>query len=173
LHDPTKEPAPSPFSPPVGWNKGLIAIHGAGCPGGWYMQGAAEGVNPLNTARLGEGWALVINTLHHPSNSCNPFLAGEAAMVGKQHFIETCSVRAPTRLICASTATVPPPAAGEPLSRLPRTTLRSPIPPVRDRRFSTLSATSPTWPRQRISRCAPGTTLACNTASARSTPAPS
>ena len=99
LHDPTKEPAPSPFSPPKGWNKGLIAIHGAGCPGGWYIQGAAEGVNPLtgiNTTRLGEGWALFINTLQHPSNSCNPFLAGEAAMMGKEHFIETFGVPAYT-----------------------------------------------------------------------------
>jgi len=95
LHDPTSEPAPSPFSPPKGWNKGLIAIHGAGCPGGWYRQGAAQGVNPLtgiNTTRLGEGYALFINTLQHPSNSCNPFLAGETAMMGKEHFIETFGV---------------------------------------------------------------------------------
>jgi len=35
LHDPTAEPAPSPFTPPEGWNGGLIAIHGAGCLGGW------------------------------------------------------------------------------------------------------------------------------------------
>ena len=99
LHDPTKEAAPSPFSPPKGWNKGLIAIHGAGCPGGWYIQGAAEGVNPVtgvNVTRLGEGWGLFINTLQHPSNSCNPFLAGEAAMMGKEHFIETFGVPAYT-----------------------------------------------------------------------------
>jgi len=99
LHDPTKEAAPSPLSPPKGWNKGLIAIHGAGCPGGWYVQGAGEGVNPLtgiNTTRLGEGWALFINTLQHPTNSCNPFLAGEAAMMGKEHFIETFGVPAYT-----------------------------------------------------------------------------
>jgi hypothetical protein len=96
LHDPTSEPPPSPFSPPRGWNKGVIAVHGAGCPGGWYRQGAAQGVNPLNTTRLGEGFALFINTLQHPSNSCNPFLAGEAAMMGKEHLIETFGVPAYT-----------------------------------------------------------------------------
>ena len=39
LHDPTSEPAPTPFSPPKGWNKRLLAQHGAGCPGGWYRPG--------------------------------------------------------------------------------------------------------------------------------------
>ena len=92
LHDPTTDPAPSPFSPPRGWNKRLIAIHGAGCPGGWYRQGAAQGVNPLITSRLGEGYATFINTLQHPSNSCNPFLAAETTMMGKEHFIETFGV---------------------------------------------------------------------------------
>ncbi len=96
LHDPTRDPKPSPFTPPKGWNKGLIAVHGAGCPGGWYRQGPAQGVNPLITNRLGEGWAVFINTLQHPSNSCNPFLAGEAAMMGKEHFIETFGVPAYT-----------------------------------------------------------------------------
>ena len=95
LHDPTSEPEPTPFSPPKGWNKRLLAQHGAGCPGGWYRQGAAQGVNILtgaNMMRLGEGWAIFINTLQHPSNSCNSFLAGETTMMGKEHFIETFGV---------------------------------------------------------------------------------
>lgn len=96
LHDPTTEPPPSHLTPPKGWNKGLISIHGAGCPGGWYRQGAAQGVNPLNVLRLGEGFALFINTLQHPSNSCNPFLAAETTMMGKEHFIETFGVPAYT-----------------------------------------------------------------------------
>ena len=89
LHDPTREPAPSPFASPKGWNKRLIAMHGGGCPGGWYIQGAAMGANILDVQRLGEGYALFINTLNHPSNSCNAFLAGETTMMGKEHFIET------------------------------------------------------------------------------------
>lgn len=95
LHDPTSEPAPTPFTPPRGWNKGLIALQGSGCPGGWYRQGAALGVNPLtgaNITRLAEGYAIFENTLNHPSNSCNPFLAGETNMMGKEHFIETFGV---------------------------------------------------------------------------------
>jgi hypothetical protein len=99
LHDPTSEPAPTPFSPPRGWNKRLIAGHGSGCPGGWYIQGAALGVNLLtgdNLTRLGEGYALFANTLNHPTNSCNPFLAGETTMMGKEHFIESFGVPAYT-----------------------------------------------------------------------------
>jgi hypothetical protein len=92
LHDPTVDPPPSPLTPPRGWNRRLVAIHGSGCPSGWYIQGAAEGVNPLDARRLGEGYALFINTLNHPTNSCNAFLAGETTMMGKEHFIETFGV---------------------------------------------------------------------------------
>ena len=95
LHDPTAEPAPTPFTPPRGWNRKLLAQHGSGCPGGWYVQGAAQGVNILtgnNLQRLSEGWGLFINTLQHPANSCNATVAGEATMMGKEHFIETFGV---------------------------------------------------------------------------------
>src|SRR5262249_8213437 len=37
-------------------------------------------------------WAIFINTLQHPSNSCNSLLAGETTMMGKEHFIETYGV---------------------------------------------------------------------------------
>jgi hypothetical protein len=89
LHDPTTEAAPTPFSPPKGWNGRLIGMHGSGCAGGWNIQGGALGVNLLDAARLGEGYALFANTLNHPTNSCNPVLAGEVTMMGKEHFIET------------------------------------------------------------------------------------
>jgi hypothetical protein len=92
LHDPTVDQPPSPFTPPKGWNRRLIAMHGAGCPGGWYIQGAAQGANILDPERLGQGYALFINTLNHPTNSCNAFLAGETTMMGKEHFIETFGV---------------------------------------------------------------------------------
>jgi hypothetical protein len=92
LHDPTVDPAVSPFTPPAGWNHRLIAMHGAGCPAGWYIQGAAEGANILDPERLGEGDALFINTLNHPTNSCNAVLAGETTAMGKEHFIETFGV---------------------------------------------------------------------------------
>ena len=92
LHDPTKDPEPSPFTPPPAWNRRLIAVHGVGCPSGWYRQGGVMGVNPLNVQRLGEGYAFFTNTLNHPTNSCNAFLAGETTMMGKEHFIETFGV---------------------------------------------------------------------------------
>src|SRR5215471_13927421 len=95
LFDPTSDPAPTPFTPPKGWNHRLLAQHGAGCPGGWYIQGAAQGVNILtgtNLTRLSEGWAIFINTLQNPSTSCNILVAGEATMMGKEHFIKTFGV---------------------------------------------------------------------------------
>ena len=95
LHDPTRDPAPTPFTPPPAWNRRFIALHGVGCPSGWFRQGGVMGVNPLagaNVARLGEGYAIFTNTLNHPTNSCNAFLAGETTMMGKEHAIETFGV---------------------------------------------------------------------------------
>ena len=92
LHDPTLDAPPTPFSPPRGWNRRLLALHGAGCPGGWYIQGAAMGTSVLDRARLAQGYAIFINTLNHPTNSCNAVLAGETTMMGKEHFIETFGV---------------------------------------------------------------------------------
>lgn len=93
LHDPVHEGAPTPFAPPRGWNRRLIAVQGVGCTGGWYVQGRAQGSSGnfpfLHVKRLGEGYALFANTLHHPSNNCNAVLASEAAMMSKERFIET------------------------------------------------------------------------------------
>ena len=92
LHDPTSEPAPTPFTPPKGWNKRLQGLHGVGCVGGWYIQGAAMGENILDPTLLGRGFGMFINTLNHPTNSCNAFLAGEVTSMGKEHFIKTFGV---------------------------------------------------------------------------------
>jgi hypothetical protein len=100
LHDPTSDPAPNWHTPPRGWNKRLIAIEGFGCPGGWYIQGGAIGslafggmdFHLLSPARLGEGYATFSNTLQHASNNCNSVLATEAAMMSKEHFVETYGV---------------------------------------------------------------------------------
>lgn len=100
LHDPTRESAPTPLKPPKAWNKRLIAVEGFGCPGGWYIQGAAQGnisvagfdFTLLNVRRLGEGYATFANTLQHASNNCNAVLASEAAMMSKEAVIETFGV---------------------------------------------------------------------------------
>ncbi len=97
LFDPTVDKAPNWYTPPKGWNHRLIAIEGHGCPGGWYHQGMEGGssVNPsvdpsiLSVQKLGEGYGLYGNTLQNASQSCNPIVSGEAAMMGKEHFIES------------------------------------------------------------------------------------
>jgi Tannase-like family of unknown function (DUF6351) len=98
LHDPTSDPEPTWRTPPPGWNRRLIAVEGAGCPGGWYQQGTAgasmylAGVaefSLFSAARLGEGYALFANTLQNASQNCNSVLAGEAAMMSKEHFIKS------------------------------------------------------------------------------------
>lgn len=97
LHDPTREPTPTPFEPPRGWNRRLIAVEGFGCPGGWYIQGGAQGNLSrsdgsfilLDVARLREGYALFANTLQHAANNCNAVLASEATMMSKERFVET------------------------------------------------------------------------------------
>ncbi len=96
LHDPTVDPDPTPFTPPSAWNRRLLAVHGSGCTGGWYIQGPALGTTVLDEARLGQGYAVFNNTLNHPNNSCNAFLAGETTMMGKEHFIEEFGVPAYT-----------------------------------------------------------------------------
>ena len=96
LHNPVTETAPTPVVPPQGWNRRLIAIEGFGCPSGWYIQGASQGNLPLagfdfsllNVKRLGEGYAMFANTLHHASNNCNAVLASEAAMMSKENFVK-------------------------------------------------------------------------------------
>ncbi len=95
LFDPTTDAAPTPFTPPKGWNKRLLAQHGSGCPGGWYMQGPAQGVNILtgvDLQRLSEGWGIFINTLQHPPTAATARWPAEATMMGKEHFIETFGV---------------------------------------------------------------------------------
>ncbi len=94
LFDPAAGADPDPLSPPPGWNRRLIAVHGVGCAGGWYVQGAKQGENILDPVRLGEGYAVFTNTLRHPSNSCNALLAGETTLMDKQHFIESYGVPA-------------------------------------------------------------------------------
>lgn len=92
LFDPTSDPAPSPFSPPKAWNRRLIGVHGSGCPGGWYIQGPVEGASVLDPVLSGQGYAFFTNTLNHPTNSCNAFLAGETTIMNKEHFIKTFGV---------------------------------------------------------------------------------
>jgi len=100
LHNPVTEATPTPAAPPKGWNKRVVAIHGFGCTGGWYIQGAAQGnlsagvaggfhAELLDRERLAEGYALFTNTLQHPSVNCNSVLQAEAAMMSKERLVKT------------------------------------------------------------------------------------
>jgi hypothetical protein len=93
LHDPTSEKPPHPVtSRPKAWNGGLIHTHGGGCAGGWYIQGASQGTNPVtgaNITRLAEGWGIMLNTLTPPAVNCNAMLGAETAMMNKEHVVET------------------------------------------------------------------------------------
>jgi hypothetical protein len=62
--------------------------HGAGCVGGWYISGVNFGYSPLNDTWLSRGYAVAANTLNHPTNSCNPVLAGEVRSMTKEYFIK-------------------------------------------------------------------------------------
>lgn len=89
LHNPQTDGALTPFTPPKGWARRLLAVHGTGCARGWYIQGAAMGVNPIDAERLGQGLAVFTSTLNHPTNSCNAILAGETTLMVRQHVIES------------------------------------------------------------------------------------
>jgi hypothetical protein len=89
LHNPATDGPIGPRTPPKGWARRLLAVHGTGCPRGWYIQGAAMGVNPIDVQRLSQGFAVFTSTLNHPTNSCNAVLAGETTMMVRQRVIET------------------------------------------------------------------------------------
>lgn len=100
LYDPAMG-APNPANPPKGWNRRIIMAEGAGCPGGWYFQGMVGGSsvtpnvmdsNVLSIDHLGQGYGTFSNTLQNASQSCNQVLAGEAAAMGKEHFIKSFGV---------------------------------------------------------------------------------
>jgi hypothetical protein len=78
---------PSPFTPDRGWNSKLVYTFGGGCNAG-YHQGAATG-GVLNDLFLGQGYAVASSSLNVLDNNCSPIISAEAAMMVKEHFIET------------------------------------------------------------------------------------
>lgn len=88
LHNPAGDGPVGPRTPPKGWAKRLLAVHGTGCARGWYVQGAAMGVSPIDVVHLGQGFAVFTSTLNHPTNSCNAVVAGETTLMVRQHVIE-------------------------------------------------------------------------------------
>lgn len=89
LHNPAVDGPVGPGHAPKGWARRLLAVHGTGCPRGWYIQGAAMGVPVTDVTRLGEGFAVFNSTLNHPTNSCNPVLAAETTLRVRERVIQT------------------------------------------------------------------------------------
>jgi hypothetical protein len=73
-------------SPQRTWNHGALVLQGAGCGTGYGEQAAGS---PLNDRALGRGFAVVTVALLHNTINCNPIVQAEAALMAKEHLIET------------------------------------------------------------------------------------
>jgi hypothetical protein len=78
---------PSPVAPEAGWNGRLVYHFGGGCNGG-YRQGAGT-AGVLDDLFLSQGYAVASATLNVLDNNCSPIISAEAAMMVKEHFLET------------------------------------------------------------------------------------
>ncbi len=89
LHDPTNDPAPTPFAPPPSWNKRLVYTLGGGCVGGYYIQGRSIGNGGiLEDLLLRQGFGVASSTLNVFGNNCQQVLAAETMSMVRERFIE-------------------------------------------------------------------------------------
>jgi len=79
--------APSPLQPDTSWNGKLIYTFGGGCNSG-YQQGTSTG-GVLDDQFLSLGYAVASSTLNVLDNNCSTIISAEAAMMVKEHFIDT------------------------------------------------------------------------------------
>ncbi|WP_329048669.1 DUF6351 family protein [Amycolatopsis sp. NBC_01488] len=79
--------APSPVAPGHSWNGKLVYTFGGGCNAG-YHQGASTG-GVVSDLFLAQGYAVASSSLNVLDNNCSPIISAEAAMMVKEHFIET------------------------------------------------------------------------------------
>lgn len=78
---------PSPTRRQESWNRKLVYTFGGGCNAG-YHQGNQTG-NVTNDLFLSQGYAVASSTLNVPEINCSIVISAEAAMMVKEHFIET------------------------------------------------------------------------------------
>ncbi|TDD63256.1 hypothetical protein E1263_01105 [Kribbella antibiotica] len=78
---------PTPLRSQQNWNRKLVYAFGGGCNAGFH-QGNQTG-NVLNDLFLSQGYAVASSTLNVPETNCSTVISGEAAMMVKEHFIET------------------------------------------------------------------------------------
>jgi hypothetical protein len=79
--------APDPLTPDTSWNGALVYTFGGGCNGG-YHQGASSG-GVLDDLFLSKGYGVASSSLNVLDNNCSTIISAEAAMMVKEHFIET------------------------------------------------------------------------------------
>ena len=79
--------APSPFRPDTSWNGKLIYTFGGGCNAGFHQGTSTGGV--LDDQFLSLGYAVASSTLNVLDNNCSTIISAEAAMMVKEHFIDT------------------------------------------------------------------------------------
>lgn len=79
--------APDPVGTDRGWNRRLVYTFGGGCNGG-YHQGASTG-GVLDDLFLSQGYVVASSSLNVLNNNCSPIISAEAAMMVKEHAIET------------------------------------------------------------------------------------
>ncbi|HEX4283214.1 MAG TPA: DUF6351 family protein [Solirubrobacteraceae bacterium] len=79
--------APSPFRPDTSWNGKLIYTFGGGCNSGYHQGTSTGGV--LDDQFLSLGYAVASSTLNVLDNNCSTIISAEAAMMVKEHFIDT------------------------------------------------------------------------------------
>ena len=79
--------APSPFHTDATWNGKLIYTFGGGCNSGYHQGTSTGGV--LNDQFLSQGYAVASSTLNVLDNNCSTIISAEAAMMVKEHFIDT------------------------------------------------------------------------------------
>ncbi len=78
---------PSPLRADTSWNDRLVYTFGGGCDGGFHQGNTTGGV--LNDLFLGQGYAVASSSLNVLDNNCSTIISAEAAMMVKEHFVET------------------------------------------------------------------------------------
>jgi len=78
---------PQPLRPDTSWNRRLIYTFGYGCNSGYHQGANTAGV--LNDLFLRQGYAVASSSLNVLNNNCDIVLSAEAAMMLKEHFIDT------------------------------------------------------------------------------------
>jgi Tannase-like family of unknown function (DUF6351) len=88
LYDPSAPP--SPFSSEPGWNERLVYTFGGGCNVGYHQGTGTGGV--LTDLFLSRGYAVASSSLNVYETNCSEVISAEAALMVKEHFIETYGV---------------------------------------------------------------------------------